>query len=59
MNPKKKGAVGDFEVWHTGPSMYEIRNAAGWCVARAVCLNAAYKVAQRWNNGIKAGEVRP
>ena len=52
-NAKKKGAVGSFEVWHTGASMYEVRNAAGWCVARAVSLNEAYKKAERWNEGVK------
>lgn len=52
MNAKKKGAVGAFEVWHAGPSSYEIRNAAGWVVARAVSLNEAYRKAERWNGGI-------
>lgn len=54
MSANKKGAVGPFEVWHVGSSSYEIRNAAGWAVARATSLNEAFKKAERWNDGLKA-----
>lgn len=57
MDEKKKGAVGPFEVWHTGSSSYEVRNAGGWVLSRAVSLNEAFRKAERWNEGMKRGEL--
>lgn len=57
MTAKKKGAVGSFEVWHTGASMYEVRNAGGWVLSRATSLNEAFRKAERWNAGMKTGEL--
>lgn len=46
IDPQKKGAVGPFEVWHTGPRLYEVRRA-GEKVWQGRTLNSAYGAAEQ------------
>jgi len=50
-----KGSVGEFEFWLAGPQRWEVRRA-GKVVARATDLNKASRLAQHFNDQLKAGD---